>query len=58
MTAARKRNPHMTLTDELIEAQVHNLRGGTSKVVMCSKCGVRAAPSDRFCAKCGAPIKR
>lgn len=58
MAAARKRNPRMTLTDESIEAQVHQLRGGASKVVLCAKCGVRAAPSDRFCAKCGAPIKR
>ena len=58
MTAARKRNPRMTLTDESIEAQVHQLRGGAAKVVTCVKCGVRAAPSDRFCAKCGAPIKR
>ena len=56
--AARKRNPRMTLTDESIEAQVHQLRGGASKVVLCVKCGARAAPSDRFCAKCGAPIKR
>ena len=58
VAAARKRNPRMTLTDESIELQVHQLRGGASKVVVCVKCGVRAAPSDRFCAKCGAPIKR
>ena len=58
MAAARKRNPRMTLSDESIELSVHQLRGGGSKVVACAKCGVRAAPSDRFCAKCGAPIKR
>ncbi|HEX7588156.1 MAG TPA: hypothetical protein VF478_07565, partial [Anaerolineae bacterium] len=46
MTAARKRNPRMTLTDESIEAQVHQLRGGAAKVAMCVKCGVRALPSD------------
>jgi hypothetical protein len=58
MAATHRRNPHMTLTDESIEAQVHQLRGGASKVVVCGKCGVRAAPSDRFCAKCGALVKR
>lgn len=58
MAAARRRNPRMTLTDESIELQVHQLRGGASRAVVCGKCGVRAAPSDRFCAKCGAPIKR
>jgi rRNA maturation endonuclease Nob1 len=43
--------------DETIERQVQQMRGG-SRRLRCSKCGTRAAPNDRFCAKCGAAISR
>jgi hypothetical protein len=58
MAASHKRHARPSLNDESIEQQVRQMRGGMAKVVMCSKCGTRAAPSDKYCAKCGATVNR
>jgi hypothetical protein len=58
MAASHKRHARPTLSDESIEQQVRQMRGGTAKVVLCSKCGTRAAQSEKYCAKCGAPVNR
>jgi hypothetical protein len=58
MTAAHKRHPRAHLSDEAIEHQVQQLRGSAAKIVLCSHCGTRAAPGDKYCAKCGAPINQ
>ena len=58
MAALQKRHARPKLSDESIEQQVRQMRGGTAKVVLCSQCGTRAASSDRYCAKCGAPVNR
>ncbi len=45
------------VSDDTIERQVQRLRGGARRT-RCPQCGTRAAPNDRFCAKCGAAIAR
>lgn len=58
MAAAQQRHVRANFNDEAIEQQVQRLRGSAAKLVRCSKCGTRAAPIDKYCAKCGAPINR
>ena len=58
MAAVQQRHLRANLSDEAIEQQVQRLRGAATKVVRCSKCGTRAAPIDKYCAKCGAPVNR
>ncbi|MBI5652510.1 MAG: zinc ribbon domain-containing protein [Chloroflexi bacterium] len=43
--------------DDSIERQVQQMRGDAAKRARCPKCGTRAQPRDRFCAKCGTAIK-
>ena len=58
MTAAQQRHLRAHLSDEAIEQQVQRLRDSAAKFVRCSQCGTRAAPMDKYCAKCGAPVNR
>jgi len=58
LTASQKRRARAGLSDESIEQQVQQLRGGAAKVVRCNRCGTRASPSDKYCAKCGTPLNR
>jgi hypothetical protein len=50
------RIPQDSDDDDTIEAQVKAMRG-TSQRKQCVKCNTRAQSNDRFCAKCGAPLK-
>lgn len=58
LTAAQKRRARPALSDEAIERQVQQLRGGAAKTTRCDKCGTTAGARDRYCAKCGAPVNR
>jgi len=58
LTASQKRRARPSISDESIEQQVQQLRGGAAKAIRCAKCGTRASPSDKYCAKCGAPVNR
>jgi hypothetical protein len=45
--------------DGLIEARVAQVRRERGDGVhMCSRCGHRTGPDDRFCAGCGAPVEQ
>jgi hypothetical protein len=58
MTSTQKRRAHTALSDEAIEREVQQLRGGTAKTVRCANCGTPAGVRDRYCAKCGTPVNR
>ncbi|MCL4395694.1 MAG: zinc ribbon domain-containing protein [Chloroflexi bacterium] len=54
LAETRWRRVRVPVNDESIERQVQQLRG--ARRVRCAKCGTLAGPSDRFCARCGAPV--
>jgi rRNA maturation endonuclease Nob1 len=56
LTASHQPRARTDISDESIEKQIQQLRSVTA--VRCSKCGTRASPSDKFCAKCGTPVNR
>jgi hypothetical protein len=58
LTAAQKRRARPAISDEVIERQVQQLRGGAAKTTRCDKCGTAAGARDRYCAKCGMPVNR
>lgn len=53
LDGVRASQKQRTYAEDAIEREVQQLRA-----VRCPKCGTRAAAGDRFCAKCGTPIKR
>lgn len=58
LTASQKRRARAGINDEALEQQIQQLRGSAAKPIRCGKCGTRASPSDKYCAKCGAPVNR
>ncbi|MDE3089522.1 MAG: zinc ribbon domain-containing protein [Chloroflexota bacterium] len=58
LSASLKQRARAAFSDEAIERQVQQLRGGAGNIVYCTRCGTRAAPGDKYCAKCGTPVNR
>ena len=56
LAETQRRRVRVPMNDEAIERQVQQLRG--ARRVRCAKCGTLAGASDRFCARCGAPVNR